>query len=81
MGEPNPRPVNLRDVAAAVGCSSAAVSLALRNLTRVSPQRRAEIQAVTREVGYCSESLGCSVSFWNSTEGRREISGDTGVDQ
>lgn len=54
------RPVSLREVATAAGCSLAAVSLALRNSPRVSEERRRRIQALAREMGYRPNPLAAA---------------------
>ena len=44
--------VSQREIAAAAGVSVSAVSLALRNHPKVSPQVRARIHAIAKRMGY-----------------------------
>lgn len=53
MTNPSPdRTVTQRDIARAMGVSNATVSLALRDSERLSKERREEIQAAARRMGY-----------------------------
>lgn len=47
-----PKPVGIKDVAAAAGVSVASVSLALRGQGRISPATRARIEETARRLGY-----------------------------
>jgi len=50
--------VTLRDVAAAVGVTPAAVSMALRGSTRIGKETTERIQAAAAELGYVTNSAG-----------------------
>lgn len=50
--------VTLRDVAAAVGVTPAAVSMALRGSTRIGRETKERIQAAAAELGYVTNSAG-----------------------
>ncbi|MBK1880104.1 LacI family DNA-binding transcriptional regulator [Pelagicoccus mobilis] len=53
MGTPNSRKkVSLRDIAKEVGLSVSAVSLAMRNSSKVSPERRKEVLDTAERLGY-----------------------------
>jgi len=52
MTQPAAKRVSMRDVAKAVGVSVSAVSLAVKNSPRVSPQVRQQILAKIKEMGY-----------------------------
>lgn len=47
-----PDPISMREIAAAAGVSVSAVSLALRNSPKVSPDRRREILTLAERLGY-----------------------------
>jgi DNA-binding LacI/PurR family transcriptional regulator len=54
--------ITLKDIAEKVGVTKAAVSMALRNSPRVSPERRQEIQRVAAEMGYAPDPFLSSLA-------------------
>lgn len=67
-GTPHPQGrVSLRDVAAAVGVSHVAVSLALRDDPRISIGRRAEIRAAAEKLGYRPDPMLASLAAYRQT--------------
>lgn len=52
MADDRARPATLRDVARAVGVSTATVSLALRGHARISAATRKQVEAAAARVGY-----------------------------
>ena len=60
--------MTIKDIAQAVGVSTAAVSLALRNSPRISVGRRAEIRAVADHLGYAKNSAISALMVNRSTK-------------
>lgn len=58
-----PRP-SLRDIARELKLSHVAVSLALRDSTRISPKRRAEVKALAEKLGYRPDPMLQSLSAY-----------------
>jgi DNA-binding LacI/PurR family transcriptional regulator len=54
----------MRDIAAAMGISQAAVSLALRNSRQIPESRRLEIQEAARRLGYTPNAAAISLSHF-----------------
>ncbi len=64
----NPRRVSLRDIAQAIGVSHVTVSLALRDDPRVSAQRRTEVQAAAKRLGYHPDPMLSSLSAYRHSK-------------
>lgn len=60
--------ITLNDIAAKVGITKAAVSMALRNSPRISPERRQEIQRVAAEMGYAPDPFLSSLARYRATK-------------
>jgi len=65
----SPRPVTIRDLAAATGYSIATISLALRNHPRISKATREKILAISRQLGYRANPM--MAAHWETVRGRR----------
>ena len=61
--------VSLRDIAAKVGVSHVAVSLALRGDTRISTARRTEILAVAAQLGYAPDPMLSALASYRLAKG------------
>lgn len=68
--ESAPRP-SLRDIARALGMSHVAVSLALRDSSRVSEKRRAEVKAMAEKLGYRPDPMLASLVAYR--QGKRSV--------
>lgn len=66
--------VSLRDVARAVGVSHVTISLALRGDSRVSEQRRVEIQLAVERLGYRPDPMLSSLAAYRKTKQGVDIS-------
>jgi DNA-binding LacI/PurR family transcriptional regulator len=60
--------ITLNDIAEKVGITKAAVSLALHNSPRISPERRQEIQRVAAEMGYAPDPFLSSLAKYRATK-------------
>ncbi|HSI82413.1 MAG TPA: LacI family DNA-binding transcriptional regulator [Candidatus Methylacidiphilales bacterium] len=59
-----PTVVTQREVAEALGLSQSTVSLALKNAPRLTPECRARVQKVAREMGYSANSAAVNLSHF-----------------